>query len=361
MGAQRSVQSATTPVRGPEAPAKAPQESPELSEAREALYRAQGAVQITEAQLQQALDAAPRVSPRMAAATTALETARKKAVEAAREVDDRRRALADAEGDLEAAQALAEDLEAGESTTPGKQVAARVRVEKRTRAVESASYRLLEAQEAQASSEARLAEAEERQVEASRARGAEPVEVVKARVAHDSAVRAVESAQDRLTELTAKQDSSASEGPLYASLDAFVEGYLLPQWRHRLGGSTQWCGYWFRHAEAVSRLEAVWEAWEVIRREPAPSLSTWWRDHLDPHMRALTDPDGTFNRCSAVTHDEVHWQSDSWPAYVAPEGMFATDPNAPEQPKRVQQSQESKDEDDPRPITANSETTGETR
>lgn len=318
-------------------PATAPRAaSREVQSAREALYAAQGAVLVTEARLREALEAAPRVSPRMSAAETGTEKARRAAIEAAQAVVYCRRVLADAEGDLEVAEAMLEDMDSGEKEcSTGQRVAAQVRMAKRTRAVDAAAGRLVDAEEAHAAAESRLAVAEEHQSIVAQAAPVEPIEVVRARVAHDSALRQLENARDSLDALEQTEDATGTEVPVYASLDAFVEGYLLPQWRHRLSSSTHWCGYWWRHAEAVSRLEALWEAWEVMRREPAPSLSTWWRDHLDPHMRALTDAEGTFYRCSADVHEPVHEQSLTWTAHSAPDAMFATNPEAPEQPARV--------------------------
>ncbi|WP_233500217.1 DUF4913 domain-containing protein [Gordonia sp. YC-JH1] len=64
------------------------------------------------------------------------------------------------------------------------------------------------------------------------------------------------------------------------------------------GKSRLWCRRWFEHAEAVSRLEAVWRAYESLRLDPTLGMSVWWRDHLDPHMNALTNPEGPFEGCS---------------------------------------------------------------
>lgn len=123
------------------------------------------------------------------------------------------------------------------------------------------------------------------------------------------------------------------EAPRFASLPLFVEQFVLPNWVHHLGENYagRWCRQWWEHAEALTRLEAVWEAFEVMRREPAPSFSTWLRDHLDPHMRSLSDPNGAFYRCDA--EKGVHEAAEAWPTMPAPEGMFAVIPGAVIQPK----------------------------
>lgn len=63
-----------------------------------------------------------------------------------------------------------------------------------------------------------------------------------------------------------------------------------------------WCSQWRDHPEAVSRLEALWKAFEVLRRDPGTGAATWWRDYADPTMAALSDAAGTFAKCSDTTH-----------------------------------------------------------
>lgn len=107
----------------------------------------------------------------------------------------------------------------------------------------------------------------------------------------------------------------------YPSLPAWVQEWLIPHWRHRLRtNETQWCAYWWKHAEAIHRLEAVWEAYEVMRQLDAPSLSVWTKDHLDPHMAALTSPVGPFLRCDAER--DIHEQLPLWPTHEPPAGIF---------------------------------------
>ncbi len=64
----------------------------------------------------------------------------------------------------------------------------------------------------------------------------------------------------------------------------------------------RWCSQWWDHPEAVSRLEALWKAFEVLRRDPGTGAATWWRDYADPTMAALSDAGGTFAKCSDTTH-----------------------------------------------------------
>lgn len=85
----------------------------------------------------------------------------------------------------------------------------------------------------------------------------------------------------------------------YPDVAAFVSQQLAPLWRRSFEGHHRtWCPQWWRHAEAISRLEALWRAWEHLRLDPATGMSVWFRDHADPHMAALLDADGPFKGCS---------------------------------------------------------------
>ncbi len=71
--------------------------------------------------------------------------------------------------------------------------------------------------------------------------------------------------------------------------------------RRRLGGHLTWCPEWYRHAEAVMRLTAMWEEWERAREEG--TTSHWWLDHCDPHLAVLMSRDnGPFMACTEREH-----------------------------------------------------------
>lgn len=79
-----------------------------------------------------------------------------------------------------------------------------------------------------------------------------------------------------------------------------------------------WCSSWFRHAQALSRLDALWRAWENLRFDPALGISNWWTHYVDPHMRALMDPvTGPFARCA-----DGHQNNEPLPLDPVPEGLF---------------------------------------
>jgi hypothetical protein len=91
--------------------------------------------------------------------------------------------------------------------------------------------------------------------------------------------------------------------PVFGSVEAFVTGYLLPLYRRAVSGnSTTWCAEWWKHPEAIVRLDAVWRAWEHLRLDPSTGMSVWLRDHCDYHMRVLLSADGAFKGCTREAH-----------------------------------------------------------
>ncbi|WP_431954337.1 DUF4913 domain-containing protein [Nocardia lijiangensis] len=87
---------------------------------------------------------------------------------------------------------------------------------------------------------------------------------------------------------------------IYTNVVEFVENYLSLVYRRQVTdiSETVWCPEWWKHAEAVARLDALWRAWEHYRLEPSTGLSIWFLDHADPHMTKLFDPRGPFKYCS---------------------------------------------------------------
>jgi Domain of unknown function (DUF4913) len=95
-----------------------------------------------------------------------------------------------------------------------------------------------------------------------------------------------------------EQEAPAPE-LVYATVEDFVREQLAPMYRRSLEGSERtWCPQWWRHAEAIARLDAMWRAWEHLRLDPPTGISVWFRDHADPHMTVLLDSDGPFKGCS---------------------------------------------------------------
>jgi hypothetical protein len=124
-------------------------------------------------------------------------------------------------------------------------------------------------------------------------------------------------------ELVAVDAASGAPQLYYATLEDFVCEQLVPMYRRALEGQHRtWCPEWWRHAEAISRLEAIWRAWEHLRLDPTTGVSVWFRDHADPHMTVLLDSDGPFKRCRTASGYR-HQPLDPLPLTPPPRGLFA--------------------------------------
>jgi len=125
-----------------------------------------------------------------------------------------------------------------------------------------------------------------------------------------------ESAED----IRRDEESAARPAELfYGSVLEFVTDRLVHLVPLPGPGSAQvWCSEWYRHAQALSRLDSIWRAWEHLRFDPGLGMSNWWLHHADPNMRALLDPvDGPFSRCG-----NGHEQSEPLPHVPPPDGLF---------------------------------------
>ena len=103
------------------------------------------------------------------------------------------------------------------------------------------------------------------------------------------------------------QAASAPQGspqPVYDNVEAWTNGYFVQVYSRVTGGQWRWCAQWWRHAEAIIRLEALWRTWETMRLDPDTGMATWLRDYLDPQLTALLSPTGPFASCSADRHTE---------------------------------------------------------
>lgn len=95
--------------------------------------------------------------------------------------------------------------------------------------------------------------------------------------------------------------------PAFRNVEAFVGGYLTYVVERKISSGAvsglNWCPRWWAHPEALSRLYALWRAWETLRvADPQTGMSIWWRDHLDPHLNSLTSENGPFARCDPAKH-----------------------------------------------------------
>ncbi len=108
-------------------------------------------------------------------------------------------------------------------------------------------------------------------------------------------------------------NGSETPEPVYTAVEDWVIDYFLPMFRRTLGGEYRWCGHWWRHGEAISRLTCLWHAWEVLRLQPGTGIATWYRDHLDHQLPILMGARGPFYQCSETAHREPR-EAEAMPA-----------------------------------------------
>ncbi|MDP9417185.1 MAG: DUF4913 domain-containing protein [Actinomycetota bacterium] len=93
---------------------------------------------------------------------------------------------------------------------------------------------------------------------------------------------------------SAALESEEKVEPAYPDMRAWVSEYFAPMYARPLGGEFRWCRRWWDHAEAISRLEALWRSWETLRSDPGLGMATWYRDYLDPQFTVLLSNRGPF-------------------------------------------------------------------
>lgn len=116
--------------------------------------------------------------------------------------------------------------------------------------------------------------------------------------------------------------ANAEAKPVYDNLKDFVDEVILTDYRREVieGNQKKWCPSWFLHGEAYRRFQALWRAWEHLRKDPNTGPSVFWKDHLDHHMGKLFDPHGPFVYCS-VKHGHSS-TLEPLPAAVPPAALF---------------------------------------
>lgn len=111
---------------------------------------------------------------------------------------------------------------------------------------------------------------------------------------------------------------------VYSSAVEFFADLLAQSYVREVneGAAYAWCPEWYKHPEALIRMEAIWRAWEHLRLEPALGVSTWWLNHADPHMRILMDKEGPFKKCAYDGHKTPTSDRSALPHKAPEAGIF---------------------------------------
>ncbi len=107
--------------------------------------------------------------------------------------------------------------------------------------------------------------------------------------------------------------------PLYPAVQEWVQG-VWTVFVRRATNTFRWCPQWWRHPEAIVRLEALWRSWELLRLDPTTGMGVWFRDHLDHQLPVLTGPAGPFADCDPRQHYDP--EAPSLPVDPAPAGWW---------------------------------------
>ncbi len=97
--------------------------------------------------------------------------------------------------------------------------------------------------------------------------------------------------------------SGGGEVPfLFPSAGDFAQQWLLGHVERRAsttgGSEPAWCRTWWRHPEAVLRVEVLWRSFEAARTDPFNGMATWVLNSLDPQVAMLTSARGPLARCT---------------------------------------------------------------
>jgi len=91
----------------------------------------------------------------------------------------------------------------------------------------------------------------------------------------------------------------------YGSVEQFVNKKLAHQYKRVVGTRSdspfRWAPDWWNYPEAVSRLEALWRAWEHLRIDPATGMSIWWRRPRRPPHEHPAQPHRPIRRTQKRT------------------------------------------------------------
>lgn len=110
--------------------------------------------------------------------------------------------------------------------------------------------------------------------------------------------------------------------PQYKNPFDFFDRFLRNQYPTTVTRMQQlrWSRKWYMHTEAVTRVSALWKAYEAARRDnPDNYMSDYLRFHSDYHMDRLMRADGVFDDCRREDTPSVPIpvdpMKDSYPAH----------------------------------------------
>jgi hypothetical protein len=125
---------------------------------------------------------------------------------------------------------------------------------------------------------------------------------------------------DDLRDADDEPELTAAPALFYGSADEFMREHLRHMYARRVGpgnATFRWAADWWSYPEALSRIDALWRAWEHLRQDGAVGISRWWTEHADHHMPILMNPDGPFAKS-----EDSNKPGEPLPYTSPPEGLF---------------------------------------
>lgn len=102
-------------------------------------------------------------------------------------------------------------------------------------------------------------------------------------------------------DMISEKEKRETKPRVYSNLGQFVKEQIGNVITREIDGKEFcWCSQWWKHAEALQRLEGLWHSWEHARATGA-SMLDWWRD-FDYHFGELTSSQGVFKYCRDSEH-----------------------------------------------------------
>lgn len=111
-----------------------------------------------------------------------------------------------------------------------------------------------------------------------------------------------DAAQDASGQAMGGKGEVSTLQPLYLDVESWVALVFAPTFLRRRTSTFRWCAQWWRHPEAIVRLESMWRSWEVLRLDPTTGTGTWLTHYVDPQLPILTGAAGTFADCDSTRH-----------------------------------------------------------
>jgi hypothetical protein len=102
-----------------------------------------------------------------------------------------------------------------------------------------------------------------------------------------------------------EEDIGEPQPPMFADVETWVEAVYSTTYIRAKAADIKWCSRWWSHPEAIVRLTALWQTWEVaqISQDPA-AMADWIRTYLDWLNPPLLSAVGPFNECNWTRHNQ---------------------------------------------------------